>query len=484
MKPKILIIDTDESFRSTGVIVLSGYDYEVDSADSVPAALAAVSERQFDLILLDLRFVEVTPQEILAFIRNDMEPSTAERIRSLYPRFRGDSVNEDTPVVVMSPMRADDKERQFRSQKKVDWIIKGLDNQALRETVQRNLEVSPTFVAAREATTISPFLGQNQAFKKVLDFIDKISESDNPVLITGESGVGKEIVAKLIWQKSARRQNVWRVCNCTGVTKDMVEDTLFGHAKYAFTGAARERKGILRSAQGGTVFLDEIAETTQEFQAKLLRAIQFGEIQTVGTDQVDYVDVRFLAATNRNLDKEIQEGRFRHDLFYRFTFILEIPSLRERVDDLPRLAAHILEGAAVKNRKPVPSIGDEAMRAICDYSWPGNIRQLQNALEYAIVMARGPVVLREDLPDYVFRRIATTNLPKSIAEAESEAIVEALQFVKGVRTKAAGILGIAPKTLRDKIDRYNLGALFPVGSEPAQEDERREDEPAEDQRRG
>ena len=481
LRSRILLIDADQSYRQTCKIVLEGFGHDVTPAESVHKGLLLAADEAFDLIVMDLSFVELPAMDLLGFIKNKLDPQRAKEIRSRFQGVEADSLNEETPVITLSAMRIDELERQARRLGAVETLLKGGDNNQLREAVQKALESRQSFAAARREQPLSPFLGENQAFKKILDFIDKIAESDNPVLITGESGVGKEVVAKLIWQKSSRRQNVFRVCNCTGVTKDMVEDTLFGHAKYAFTGAARERKGVLRSAQGGTVFLDEIAETTMEFQAKLLRAIQFGEIQTVGTDQVDYVDVRFLAATNRNLDKEIENARFRHDLFYRFTFTLEIPSLRDRVEDLPKLAAHIMEGAALKNKKKVPAFSDEAMRAICEYGWPGNIRQLQNALEYAIVMARGGVIGKDDLPDYVFRKTVASSMPKSIAEAESDAIVEALQFVKGVRTKAASILGIAPKTLRDKIDRYNLNSLFPVGADSAGDDDRKDDEPGPDE---
>ena len=461
-------------------MVLEGFGFSVSAAESARKGMAMAAEDDYDLIVMDLQFVDMPALDLLGFIRGRLEPKRLKEIRSRFPEIEDDSLNVDTPVITLAALHIEELEKGARRLGAGTCLLKGGDNIDLKEAVDKALEAREDARAAAPAradAALSPFLGENQAFKRMLDLIDKIAESDNPVLITGESGVGKEIVAKLIWRKSLRRESVFRVCNCTGVTKDMVEDTLFGHAKYAFTGAARERKGILRSAQGGTVFLDEIAETTMEFQAKLLRAIQFGEIQTVGTDQVDYVDVRFLAATNRDLDKEIRDKSFRHDLFYRFTFTLEVPSLRERVDDLPKLAAHILGSVAGRHKRKPPEISEEAMRAICAYGWPGNIRQLENALEYAIVMAKGDgVVDKDDLPEYVLRRAVSSFMPKSIAEAESDAIVEAMQFVKGVRTKAASILGIAPKTLRDKLERYNLTNLFPSTSETAADEDRKDDE--------
>jgi DNA-binding NtrC family response regulator len=459
---------------------LEGFGYSVTLAESARQGLALASEDEFDLIAMDLKFVEMPALDLLGFIRDKLEPRRLKDLRARFPEIEEPSQNADTPVITLAAMRIEELDQEARRLGVSASLLKAGDNNALKEAVEAALESRQARAPARRDSSAAPFLGENQAFKRILDFIDKIAESDNPVLITGESGVGKEIVAKLIWQKSLRRNNVFRVCNCTGVTKDMVEDTLFGHAKYAFTGAARERKGILRSAQGGTVFLDEIAETTLEFQAKLLRAIQFGEIQTVGTDQVDYADVRFLAATNRDLDREIHDKSFRHDLFYRFTFTVEIPSLRERVDDLPKLAAHLLSAVSSRGKRKPPALSDEALKAICDYAWPGNIRQLENALEYAAVMAKGGVVAKDDLPDYVFRRQASSSQPKSIAEAESDAIIEAMQFAKGVRVKAAGILGIAAKTLRDKLERYNLNQLFPSGGESAAEDERKDEDRKDD----
>ncbi|MDR2456526.1 MAG: sigma-54 dependent transcriptional regulator [Deltaproteobacteria bacterium] len=471
MNPKILVIDADLQYRSTFRILLENDGYQVTASATAKEALSLASEEEFDLIVLDMKLVELPSLDVLGFIKNNLVPERRKAVQRLLGDNEAAPYSDDVPVIAVDSMRSEEIESRAMRLGAFKFIVKGGDNKELKAAVQKALESRKARAESRYDKFVKPFLGENSAFNKVLDLVDKIADSSSPVLITGESGVGKEIVAQLIYQKSPRSDNSLVVFNCTGVTKDMIDDALFGHVKNAFTGAARERKGILRASDKGTIFLDEIGETTIDFQAKLLRAIQFGEVQTVGTDKISTVDVRFLAATNRDVEKEIEAGRFRLDLFYRFPFVVEVPSLRERSEDIPKLAVHLLKDLAKRNqKKEAPAISEEVMRILCEHPWPGNIRQLENVLEYGLVMAKGGVILREHLPDYIFRKPSSSGLPKSIAEAESGAIIEALHYVKGVRTKAATLLGIAPKTLRDKIDRYNLNHLFPVGAESGQED--------------
>ena len=476
MSAKILLIDADRSYRQTCKIVLEGFGHEVTAAESARKGMILAAEDAFDLIVMDLSFVDQPALDVLGFIKNKLDPQRFKEIQRLrefqahFPEGDAESQNQDAPVITLTALRIEEIERQAIRLGASECLLKGGDNDELKSAIAKALESRKSLLEQRGETFISPFLGENPAFKKVLDFIDKIADSQSPVLITGESGVGKEIVARLIWQRSSRVKEPLGIFKCTGVTKEMIDDALFGHVKYAFTGAARDRKGLLRASDKGTLFLDEIGETSLEFQSKLLRAIQFGDVQTVGTDKTEKVDVRFLAATNRDIEKEIAAGNFRLDLFYRFTFTVEVPSLRDRAEDIPKMAAFLLEAVAKRNKRDAPALGEDALAALAEYHWPGNIRQLETVLEYGLVMSSGGSISKEDLPDYIFRKAQTSSVPKSIATAETEAIIEALQYVKGVRTKAASILGIATKTLRDKIDRYNLNHLFPVGAEAGQEE--------------
>jgi two-component system response regulator HydG len=470
MKPVILLIDGDQNYRQTCKIVLQGYGFEVVTAETGLRGAFLSTESSYDLILMDLKFAEIPALELLSFIKWKLDRKKNAEFKKRYGDLTEDSRNRDTPVVILTALSIGEDVERAREAGAEDVLLKGVDNNVLKLKIQEAINNSKLRREKEVASTEGLFVSEDVVFKKILAFIDKIADSNKPVLITGESGVGKEVIARLIWQKSCRHQNVFRVCNCTGVTKEMVEDTLFGHTKGAFTGATSERKGLLKSAQGGTVFLDEIAETGMEFQAKLLRALQFGEIQTVGSDIVDYVDVRFLAATNRDLEKEIAQSRFRHDLYYRFTFTIHIPPLRERVCDLPRLTAYLLEKAAKENQKPTPTVSEEAMRVICAYSWPGNIRQLQNALEYASVMASGREIVKDDLPDYISGTTVPIYQPKSLDEVEKQAIIEALRYTSWVKTRASKILDITPKTLRDKLDKYKLVQPTPLGKEEPKEE--------------
>ncbi|MDR1658078.1 MAG: sigma-54 dependent transcriptional regulator [Deltaproteobacteria bacterium] len=470
MKSVILLIDCDRNYRQTCKIVLQGFGFEVVTAETGLRGAILATENSYDLIMMDLRFAEIPALELLAFIKCKSDRKKTAEIKKRCGDLTSDSLNRNTPVIILTALKTDEESELARQSGAVEVLLKGVDNDVLKLKIEQAIAESATSVSYPHELGDGIFLGDNPVYKKILNFIDKIAESNKPVLITGESGVGKEVIARLIWQKSSRGENVFRVCNCTGVTKEMVEDTLFGHTKGAFTGATSERKGLLKSAQGGTVFLDEIAETGLDFQAKLLRALQFGEIQTVGSDVVEYVNVRFLAATNRDLAKEIVQSRFRHDLYYRFTFTIHVPPLRERVDDLPRLASYLLTKAAVENLKPVQVISDEAMKAICAYTWPGNIRQLQNALEYSSVMAAGSEIGKDDLPDYISGVPRADYQPQSLEEIEKQAILDTLRYTAWVKTKAAKILEITPKTLRDKLEKYKVVQPVPVGKEEVKED--------------
>jgi two-component system response regulator HydG len=285
------------------------------------------------------------------------------------------------------------------------------------------------------------------------------ASTDSVVLITGESGVGKEVIAKLIQEGSARRGKPFITINCAALSDTLVESELFGHRKGAFTGADQRREGRIKAGDGGTVFLDEIAETSTGFQAKLLRTIQQQEIQPLGSDEAERVDVRFIVATNRDIKREVEEGRFRRDLYYRIEVItVHVPPLRERREDILPLANHFVRRfAAQHGREEIKGLGPKAEEAVLRYAWPGNIRELQNAMERAVLLSTSEWVTEKFLPraeGEAGAPVASTELPLNLDELERMAVGKAMGKSKGNKTEAARILGITRKTLAAKLEKY------------------------------
>jgi Nif-specific regulatory protein len=311
----------------------------------------------------------------------------------------------------------------------------------------------------REIPGFGPVIGKSPRFLEALGIARKAAESDSPVLITGETGTGKEAVARMIHRDSGRRDGPFVALNCAALVETLLESELFGHEKGAFTGAARTKQGCFELAGGGTLFLDEIGEMSAAVQAKLLRAIQEKSFYRVGGTRAVTVDVRILAATNRDLKAAVEQKTFREDLFYRIGVIeTHLPPLRERVDDIPLLAYHFLERFAHQLKKPLQSIRPEAMKQLEDYPWPGNIRELQNVLERAVVLADVPEIGPEHLPIELRGAppSARTEFPVSLRDAEKFCIQRALQITKGKKGEAAKLLGISWPTLNKKIADYGI----------------------------
>jgi DNA-binding NtrC family response regulator len=286
------------------------------------------------------------------------------------------------------------------------------------------------------------------------------------VLITGESGTGKELVAGALHHNSPRSQGAFVAVNCGAITETLLESELFGHVKGSFTGATADKRGLFEEATGGTIFLDEIGETSLGVQVKLLRVLQEGEIRRVGSARSVRVDVRVLAATNRDLEREVKEGRFREDLFYRLSVVsLRVPPMRERAEDLPLLAAHALRHAK-ENGARATTISEEALAVLNQYDWPGNVRELENTIAHAALYARGNVITPEDLPAKIRNQTRNAepenktqsmfkDLP-SLDELERRYIIHVLQTVGGSRTRAAEVLGIDRRTLYRMADRFGI----------------------------
>ncbi|MDR1677164.1 MAG: sigma-54 dependent transcriptional regulator, partial [Deltaproteobacteria bacterium] len=412
----ILMVDDDNEHREAFSYIFKDWGYDLTAVSDGLEAVKKATEKRFDVILMDVRMDGLDGLKTLAFIKKNKR---SEAISN----FKGDSLNCQTPILMFTAFADVGVAVQAMKEGAYDFLIKGeIEIDILRLKIENALEHFQ-LKEAKAAGLIGGqnlIVGQSPVFKKICELVERIAPTMSSILLTGESGVGKEVIARLIWSKSQRANQVFSTCNCSAMSKDTVEDSLFGHRKGAFTGAANDRQGILKSAGGGTVFLDEIGETSPEFQTKLLRALQEQEIQPLGSDKTEKVDVRFIAATNKDLEKEIQNGHFREDIYHRFTFKIRVPSLRERIEDLPELANYYLNRYALRNGRDVSGFSDKAMDILLNYSWPGNVRELQNTMEYVIVMMTSDTVTESDLPETVLTKSLTKSAPKPEPEPEPE----------------------------------------------------------------
>ena len=334
-------------------------------------------------------------------------------------------------------------------------VKRALENRELslkHKILQQELEVKNSF---------GSMIGKSSEMQKLFELIRKVAPSKASVLITGESGVGKELVADAVHKLSPRKDGSFIKVHCAALSESLLESELFGHEKGAYTGADGMKKGRFELAHGGTIFLDEIGEINQATQVKILRVLQEKKFERVGGEETITVDVRIVAATNRNLEEEVKAGRFREDLYYRLNVVhLYVPPLRERKDDIPLLVDHFLREFARENGKNVTTIEPRARAALYKYDWPGNIRQLRNCMESAVVMCSGSEIMIEDLPPSVSKSTseASVSIPLGIPleEAEKTLIMQNLAANKGNKSKTADILGIERKTLHRKLAKYGM----------------------------
>jgi len=449
---KILLVDDETAILDTLEILFRGEGWDVAVADSGPKALAALEDERPDIVLTDIRMPGATGLEVLAEA-HDVDPEinvilmTAQA--SLQSAVR--AVNEGAYYYLQKPFANDEllaictRAAEARSLK--------VENRRLKKEIKRRKRPAagrPTGIASR--------------FVEVLELAETVAVTDSTVLISGESGTGKEVVARYIHSLSERSDGPFMSINCGALPESLLESELFGHVKGSFTGAVKDKDGLLVAASGGTFFLDEIGEMSPSTQVKLLRAIQEREVIPVGSTKSIPVDVRIVAATNRDLEDEITRGGFRSDLYYRLNVIqLRLPPLRERREDIPVLSRHFLERASVDaNGKSPYSLSEAAMTALAEYDWPGNVRELENALERAVVVSRTSEIAAEALPERVREapppRLAASESPPNptMEVVERAYILWVLQAEAGNKTKAAEVLGIDPSTLYRKLNRYGI----------------------------
>ena len=447
----ILVVDDDRNHRIMLSSMLGKWGWRVDEADDGTTAVAAVKERPYDAILMDVRMVAMDGIEAL------------RRIHAYNPAI---------PVVIMTAYSSVDAAVAAIKIGAHDYLTKPLDFERLRLTLDKALDhrkvVEEEGRRHEQGTAqldLRGIIGESPAMSELLDMLAVVARSEATVLITGESGTGKELIASALHYNSPRRNAPFVKINCAALAENLLESELFGHEKGAFTGADRRRDGKFMQADGGTLFLDEIGETSPAMQAKLLRALQEREIQRIGGHETLKVDVRMIAATNRVLEEEVEKGTFREDLYYRLNVVsLHVPSLRERKEDIPLLTTHFVEKFAAKNNRRVAGITPRCMDMLINYHWPGNVRELENAVERGIILMRGDYLDDSLLPLPVRKAFAATGdsaptdpcVPDTLEDAEKMVIVKTMRECNGNKSEAARRLGITRKTLLNKLNKYGV----------------------------
>lgn len=451
---KILIVDDDPGHLTTLKTITKSWGYTVETANDGVVAVDTVKSGPVDLILMDVRMTNMSGIEALSQIK-DYNPSI--------------------PVIIMTAYSSVESAVEALKSGAYDYLIKPLDFEVLKLTIERASEhagLKEENRALKEHLRsdydIANIIGRSQPMKKLMDMMSMVAPSEATVLITGESGTGKELIARSLHFNSPRKEKPLVVVNCASITETLLESELFGHEKGAFTGADKRREGRFMQANHGTIFLDEIGETSPTMQAKLLRVLQEKEVQRVGSEETIKVDVRIVAATNRNLEADVANGRFREDLFYRLNVMnLNVPPLKERQEDIPLFAQHFLKKFADKNRKTVKGFVPLAVDMLLNYDWPGNVRELENAIERAVILLTGEHITEKQLPLNITKKypdLSTSPIAaapvmdgtRSMEEIEKEAILATLKASGGNKSETARRLGITRKTLHNKLKNYGL----------------------------
>jgi len=447
MKFTILIIDDEKNIREGLAAAFEMDGYNVRMAADGREGLAEIEKGDIDLVITDLRMPGISGEEVLRKVTTE---------------------TPGIPVIVLTGHGSIDAAVDAMRNGAYDFLTKPLNLDQLGLIVKRALQGRELSLQHQQLQaelegvhSFDKMIGKSAEMQKVFELVRKVAPSKASVLITGESGVGKELVADAIHNLSPRKNNSFVKVHCAALTETLLESELFGHEKGAYTGADSLVKGRFELAHGGTIFLDEIGEINQSVQIKILRVIQEKKFERVGGTQTIEVDVRIIAATNRNLEEEVKAGRFREDLYYRLNVIhIQVPPLRERKDDIPLLINEFLARFAKENHKNISGVDSRARAALYKYDWPGNIRQLQNCMESAVVMCSGNEITLDDLPPTISQSSADAviNVPVGITldDAEKMIIQQNLAANKGNKSKTADILGIGRKTLHRKLQEYGL----------------------------
>ena len=450
MKFNILIIDDEKNIREGLSASLEMEGYNTVLAENGKVGLELFAKGDIDLVITDLRMPEVTGEQVMQKILSE---------------------NPGVPVIVLTGHGSIDSAVDAMRLGAYDFLTKPLNLDRLTLIVKRALQgreltlqhrlLQEELQELQGKKVFESIIGKSSQMQKVFDMIKRVADSKASVLITGESGVGKELIADAIHNLSSRKDKPMIRVHCAALTETLLESELFGHEKGAFSGAVARKRGRFELANGGTIFLDEIGEINQNVQIKLLRVLQEKKFERVGGEETIDVDVRVVAATNKNLLDEIKNGNFREDLYYRLNVVhIEVPPLRERKEDIPLLVAEFIKTYAKENSKEIEGLDNKTRSILYNFDWPGNIRQLKNCIESAVVMCQGKIITVDDLPPGIVssNENETIKIPLGIPMEEAEKIIitENLAYFKGNKSKTADVLQIGRKTLHRKLEEYNL----------------------------
>jgi two-component system, NtrC family, response regulator PilR len=459
--PNILVVDDEKSICELLEITFRKEGYRVETANNVDAAKRKLDSQIFDIIISDVRMPGATGVDLLHFSK-EVAPGSFFVLITGVP----------TVETAITAMNAGADRFVIKDHELVDQLRHAV--REVSESLKWKKEAGYLRRELRRLTGLDNIIGQSPKMRALFDLIQTIAPQSSRVLITGESGTGKELVARAIHENSARAQAPFITINCGAFPETLLESELFGYMKGAFTGANENRQGLFQAADGGTLFMDEIGNMSLTMQVKLYRVLQEGKVRPLGSNEEIDVDVRVIAATNKNFEKEITEGRFREDLYYRLSVIpIQLPPLRERREDIPLLARHFFERFRKAMDKPLTGISPEAMRQLESYDWPGNVRELENTMERALALESSPEITLRVLPDRVAGYASSpllapslstrmafppegVDFEKEMAEAERRYLLAALEKAGGVRTKAAELLNITYRSFRHYAKKHNL----------------------------
>jgi len=457
---RVLVIDDHDAMREGMAVTLKKSGHEVAAVRSGADGLAAYKKARFDLVVTDLKMEGMDGLEVVHQLKE---------------------LDGEAVVMVVTAHGTIETAVQAMQRGAYDFITKPFPPDVLRAKVEAGLELASArkqverLTAHNQALTeevaahAGALVGHSEPMQRLVNLVRKAAGSEATVLVQGESGTGKELVARMCHDLSPRVSGAFVVVHCAALAESLLESELFGHERGAFTGAVKRKLGRFELADGGTLFLDEIGEISPSIQTKLLRVLQEKELQRVGGEETLKVDVRVVAATNRDLKAEVARGRFREDLYYRLHIVpLSIPPLRERPEDIPALARHFVKRFAARMNRAASDISEAAMRALTRYPWPGNVRELENAVEQALVFSEGPELTEADLPAFLRGPAAQKtagalpvvqgdrSLPEILEDLERQLIAQAYEKAKGVKTETARLLGIKTSALYYKLEKYGF----------------------------
>ncbi|MBN2417749.1 MAG: sigma-54-dependent Fis family transcriptional regulator [Deltaproteobacteria bacterium] len=449
----VLIIDDEKNYLVVLEALLSSEGYEIITTDSSEEALRLIRESDLDLVVTDMKMPGISGMTILEEAKK---------------------VNPDMPIIIMTAFGSIEMAVEAMKKHAYDYIEKPFKNETLKLTVKKALQ---NYQLLKENRLLSEALsdryrfgniiGKSRPMQEIYNLISKVSQSRTSILITGESGTGKELIANAIHYNSPRKDRPFVSINCGALTETLLESELFGHEKGAFTGAVAMKKGRFELADGGTLFLDEVSEMSPALQVKLLRVLQEMEFERVGGTRTIDVDVRIISASNRDLKSDVAKKRFREDLFYRLNVIhIEVPSLRERGEDIRLLVNHFINKYCKDDIDEIPELSPEAWKILFNHNWPGNIRELENVIERAVVLNRGGLVTPDDMPSYLLKGEGEINiekfipagapLQKTLEQIEEQLIRRALKACNNVQSHAADMIGITKSLFQHKMKKYNI----------------------------